>query len=165
MNHVKLLKGQPRRFALWELVPNSYQSFPPVHFGQAEMNESTMLSNKTSTAESCAEDQILEYLILRTSFKYLYWTISKTISWNLAISKWSNHWVSGGSMGPRERVRKSREATDYDPIICRLFQVLFVFVAKEPYENRPFWRKRPGPRANSLSLALSLSRIYTHPVS
>jgi len=50
MNHVKILKGQPHRFALWQLVPNWYKSFPPDHFGQAEMNASTMLSNKTITA-------------------------------------------------------------------------------------------------------------------
>jgi len=50
MNHVKLFKGQPRLFALWELVPNRYKSLPLDHFGQAAMNDSTKLSNKTSTA-------------------------------------------------------------------------------------------------------------------
>ena len=50
MNHVKILKGWPRRFTLWALVPNWYKTFPPDYFGQAEMNDSTMLRNKTSTA-------------------------------------------------------------------------------------------------------------------
>ena len=42
MNHAKT-------FALWELF-NWYKSFLPDHFGQAEMNDLNMLSNKTSTA-------------------------------------------------------------------------------------------------------------------
>jgi len=50
MNHVKIFKGQPRRFALWELVPNWYKIFPPDYFGQMEINNSTILKNKTSTA-------------------------------------------------------------------------------------------------------------------
>jgi len=64
----RLIKGQPRRFALWELVPNWCNSFLPDRFGQLEMNDITMLSNETSTAHSCAEDQILEVLILSTRF-------------------------------------------------------------------------------------------------
>jgi len=54
MNHVQMLKGQPHRFALWELLPDWYKIFPPDHFGQAKMNDSTMLSNKTSNAWFCA---------------------------------------------------------------------------------------------------------------
>jgi len=50
MNHVKIFKGQSHRFTFWELVPNWYKSFPPDHFGQAEINDSTMLSNESSTA-------------------------------------------------------------------------------------------------------------------
>jgi len=50
MNHVKIFKGQPRRFALSELVQACYNTFPPDHFGQVEINDSTMLRNKTSTA-------------------------------------------------------------------------------------------------------------------
>ena len=38
MNHVKILKGQPRRFALWELVPNWYKVFPRDHIDQVEIN-------------------------------------------------------------------------------------------------------------------------------
>jgi len=33
-----------------ELVPDWYQTFPPDHIDQAEINDSTMLRNKTSTA-------------------------------------------------------------------------------------------------------------------
>ena len=64
----KIPKGKPRRFALFELVPKWYKPFPPDHFGETEKNDSTMLSNTTSTAKSCAEDQILEHLILRARF-------------------------------------------------------------------------------------------------
>jgi len=45
------------QFGVW------YKSFPTDHFGHMEMNISTMLSDKTSTAYSCAEDQILEHFI------------------------------------------------------------------------------------------------------
>jgi len=50
MNHVKIIKGQPRWFALVELVPSWYNTFPPDHIDQLEINNSTMLRNKTSTA-------------------------------------------------------------------------------------------------------------------
>ena len=36
MHHAKILKGQPRRCAVWELVLNLYKSFPPDHFGGNE---------------------------------------------------------------------------------------------------------------------------------
>jgi len=68
MIHVKIFEGQPRRFALSELVQAWYKIFPPDHFGQVEINDSTMLGNKTSTAYSCAEDQILQPKILGTRF-------------------------------------------------------------------------------------------------
>jgi len=52
MNHVKIFMGQPRRFALSELVQAWHKpvTFLPDHFGQVEINDSTMLRNKTSTA-------------------------------------------------------------------------------------------------------------------
>ena len=50
MNHVKILKGQPHQFALWELVFNWYKTFPPDHFGRVEMKQPVGLSNKTSAA-------------------------------------------------------------------------------------------------------------------
>jgi len=37
-----------------------------------EMNQPTVVSDKTSTAQYCAETYILEHLILRTRFEYLY---------------------------------------------------------------------------------------------
>jgi len=64
MNHAKIFKGQPRRDALSELVPDWYRKFLPDHIDLAEMNQPTGLSNKTITAWSYAEDQILEHLIL-----------------------------------------------------------------------------------------------------
>jgi len=68
VNHVKILKGQPCRFAFSKLVQAWYKIFPPDHLGQVEINDSTMLRNNTSTAYSCAEDQILQLKILGTSF-------------------------------------------------------------------------------------------------
>jgi len=50
MNHAQIFKGQPRRFVLWELVPNWYKSLSPDHLGQAEMKDSAMLSNNIGTA-------------------------------------------------------------------------------------------------------------------
>jgi len=50
MNNVKIIKGQPRRFAIVELVSSWYKTFPPDHIDQLETNNSTMLRNKTGTA-------------------------------------------------------------------------------------------------------------------
>jgi len=50
MIHVNIFKGQPRRFALLELLQAWYKSFAPDHFGQVQINHSTMLRNKSSTA-------------------------------------------------------------------------------------------------------------------
>jgi len=68
MNHAKRLKGWSPRDAPWELVPRWYKTFPPDHFGRVEIKMQTGLSNKTSTAKSCAEDQILENRIFGTTF-------------------------------------------------------------------------------------------------
>ena len=68
MNHVKICEAQPRRFALSQLVQAWYKTFSPDHIDQVEINDSTMLRNKTSTAYSCAEDQILKLKILATRF-------------------------------------------------------------------------------------------------
>jgi len=68
MNHVKMFKVQPRRFALWVLVPHWYKTFSPDHIDLAVMQTPIELSNKTSIAQSCAQDQILDNKILRTRF-------------------------------------------------------------------------------------------------
>ena len=54
------------RIGGWELVPHRCKRFLPDQIDQVEINNSSMLSKKTSTAESCAEDRILENLIIRT---------------------------------------------------------------------------------------------------
>ena len=59
MHYLKIFKGLPTRDAPSELVQLLYKMFPPDHDGQVEMKTPTRLSNKTSTAWSCAEDQIL----------------------------------------------------------------------------------------------------------
>jgi len=50
INHVKIFKGQPRRFALCQLVPYWFKKFPPDDIDQAEIYNSIMLRNKSSTA-------------------------------------------------------------------------------------------------------------------
>ena len=61
----KIFKGRPRRNAFSKLVHRRYKSFPSDRFCQVEMINPTRLSNKTSNAWSCAEDQILENKNLR----------------------------------------------------------------------------------------------------
>ena len=65
MNHVKIFKGWPPRDAPSKLVQLWYKTIPNDQRGQVEMKKPTILSNKTSTAWSCAEDQILENKNLR----------------------------------------------------------------------------------------------------
>ena len=61
----KIFKGRPRRNAFSKLVRRQYKSFPPDRFCQVEMKKPTKLSNKSSNAWSCAQDQILENKNLR----------------------------------------------------------------------------------------------------
>ena len=68
MNHVKTFKGWPLRDAPSELVQLWYKTFSTDHDGQVEMKNLTRLSNKTSTAWSCTEDQILKNKISGTGF-------------------------------------------------------------------------------------------------
>ena len=65
MNHVKSFKGWPPGDAPSKLVQLWYKMFPPHQRGQVEIKKPTKLSAKTSTAWSCAEDQILENKNLR----------------------------------------------------------------------------------------------------
>ena len=53
MLHAHIFKGEPRRFALGKLVNNWYKLFPFDHNGQAEINDSTILSNKNTTVLRC----------------------------------------------------------------------------------------------------------------
>jgi len=65
VNHVKIFKGWPPRDAPSKLVQLWYQTFLPDQRGQVAMKTPTRLSNKTGTAQSCAEDQIPENKNLR----------------------------------------------------------------------------------------------------
>jgi len=65
----KNIEGLASRDAPSKLVQLLYKTFPPDHIDLAEMKNPTRLSNKTSTAWSCAEDQILENTILGTGFE------------------------------------------------------------------------------------------------
>jgi len=60
INHVKIFKGWPPWDAPSKLVQLWYKSFPSDQRGQVEMKKPHRLSNKTSTAWSCADDEILE---------------------------------------------------------------------------------------------------------
>jgi len=66
MNHVKTFKGWPPRDAPSEMVQLWYKTCQPDYDGRMEIKNPTKLSNKTSTAWSCAEDQILENKISGT---------------------------------------------------------------------------------------------------
>ena len=80
MNHVKIFKGWPLRS--WYNCGTNH--FHQADFCLAEMKKPTMLSNKSSTAWSCAENQLFENKSSEQDFKYLYCTISKKILlWNL----------------------------------------------------------------------------------
>jgi len=61
----KIFKGRPRRNAFSKLVHRQYKPFPPDRFCQVEIKNPTRMSNNTSNAWSCAEDQILENKKLR----------------------------------------------------------------------------------------------------
>jgi len=69
MKHIKIFKGQPRHFVLFELVQAWYKTFAPDQNGQVKINGSTVLRNKTSTAYTCAEDQILHLKIFGTNLQ------------------------------------------------------------------------------------------------
>jgi len=60
MSQVKILKCCPPRDAPSKLVQLWYKSFPQDQRGLVEIKSPTKLSNKSSKAWSCAEDQILE---------------------------------------------------------------------------------------------------------
>ena len=65
MNHVKIFEGWPPQDAPSKLVQLWNKTFPYDQRGKAEMKIPTRLSDKTSTAWSYAEDQILENKNLR----------------------------------------------------------------------------------------------------
>ena len=86
MNDTKIFKGWSPRDAPSELVPQWYKKIPPDQHGRVEMEKPNRCSNKTSTAWSCAEDQILENKSSEQDFKYVYWTMSKPLFWILFTS-------------------------------------------------------------------------------
>ena len=100
MNHAKIFKGWPHQDASWELVPRWYKSFQPDrflgtnHFQKADF----CLGGKWRSQLCWVIKEVLHDLVRRTrfwriksseqDFKYLYWTISKTLFWNIFTSKW-----------------------------------------------------------------------------
>ena len=87
MNHVKNLRAGPSKMTprCWYICGTNH--FDQADFCLAEMKKPTMLSNKSITAWSCAENQIfVRFLRIKSSeqdFKYLYWRISKILLWHL----------------------------------------------------------------------------------
>ena len=79
------------------------KNFHQADFCLAEMKKPTMLRNKSSTAWSCAENQIfVGFLRIKSSeqdFKYLCWWISKILLWHIFTWKeiYMIDWV--GRMG------------------------------------------------------------------
>ena len=87
MNHAKIFKGWSPRDARSEW----YQIVPRDHFVRVQMKKPSSFSKKNQycmilcgVSDSGAEQD----------FKYLYWTISKTLVWNLFTSKGA-HTVEG----------------------------------------------------------------------
>jgi len=76
MNRVKYLSAGPSKMPLRCWYNCGTNHFHQADFCLAEMNKPTMLSNKSSTAWSCAENQIfVRFLRIKSSeqdFKYLY---------------------------------------------------------------------------------------------
>jgi len=62
MFKVKCLRASPDDLPFGGWYLSSTKKFRPDRFGRVEMKTPTGLSNKTSTASSCAENQILEYI-------------------------------------------------------------------------------------------------------
>ena len=106
------------------------------HFHQADfylayMKKLTILSNKSCTAWSCAENQIfVVFLRIKSSeqeFKYLYLTISKIFLWNLLTWKGIYTWLIGS--GKHLYVRKYVAHTSYRSYI-------FVYTSYRPLVHR-----------------------------
>jgi len=68
MNHVKYLRAGPAEMPFQTWYTANTNHFRLTDFCQAEIKNTTGLSNKPSTAQSCAEDQILENKISGTAF-------------------------------------------------------------------------------------------------
>jgi len=83
----KHLRASPAKIPFGSWYLSWYKTFPTDHFGQIEIDQPTRMSNKTRTAYSRGEDQILEHLILRTNFETFVLKDIKTLSGNLATKK------------------------------------------------------------------------------
>ena len=72
---------------VWSWLNSGTNHFNQADFCLPEMKKPTILSNKSDTALSCVEHQIfVGFLRINSSeqdFKYLYWTISKILFWDL----------------------------------------------------------------------------------
>ena len=68
MNHVKYLRAGPAEMPFQTWYADNTNHFRLTDFCQVEIKNTTGLSNKPSTTQSCAEDQILENKISRTGF-------------------------------------------------------------------------------------------------
>ena len=92
MKHVKILKGQPRRFALWELVPNWYKKLSRDHTDLVEIKSQLGWVIKPRL---CGPHNLVQRIrswrikSLEQDFEYLYWKISNILFWNLFTSKWT----------------------------------------------------------------------------
>ena len=99
MNHVKIFKGGPLQDAPSKLVQLWYKSFPPGRFLPCGIISTRQISawwkwrsQLCWVINAVLHDLVWRIRILRIKsseqdFKYLYWTISKMLLWNLITCK------------------------------------------------------------------------------
>ena len=79
----KICKGWPLRDAPSKLVQLWYKTFPTDHGGQIEMKTATTLYIKPVPHDLVRRIRFWTIKSPEQDFKYLYWTISKILFWNL----------------------------------------------------------------------------------
>jgi len=70
MNHVEYVRAGPTEIPFQNWYTANTNNFRLTDFCQAEINNTTVLSNKPSSAEFFAEDQILENKSPEQNLKY-----------------------------------------------------------------------------------------------
>jgi len=123
------LRAGPSRMPLRSWYNCGTNHFHQADFCLAEMKKPTVLSNKCSSALSCAEDQMfVEFLREKSSeqdFEYLYWTISKILFWSAFT--WKETYMIDWVVVACSRLLKMIR------LFCRIPSLLWGSFAKETY--------------------------------